>query len=36
MSMDHTPEKKGSRNIEIIIGSKKQVAQTAHNWNPKS
>ncbi len=34
--MDHTPEKKGSRNIEMIVGSKKQVAQTAHNWNPKS
>jgi hypothetical protein len=34
--MDHTPEKKGSRNIEMIIGSKKQVAQTAQNWNPKS
>jgi hypothetical protein len=34
--MDHTPEKKGSRNIEMIIGSKKQVAQTAQNWNPKT
>ena len=34
--MDHTPEKKGSRNIEMIVGSKKQVAQTAQNWNPKS
>ena len=33
--MDHTPEKKGSRNIEMIVGSKKQVAQTAQNWNPK-
>ena len=26
----------GSRKIEMIVGSKKQVAQTAHNWNPKS
>ena len=32
--MDHTPEKK-TRNLEMV-GSKKQVAQTAQNWNPKS
>lgn len=34
INMDQTPEKK-TRNIEMV-GSKKQVAQTAQNWNPKN
>lgn len=36
IAKDSTPDKKtGSRNLEMV-GSKKQIAQTAQNWNPKT